>query len=342
MAAQDKPRPPRGLSSIAEARELRQSRALPAASGQFWLWSLIAIVAMTIFYWKKTQSENEAFRARILAKQRAIAAEHGASFFSLRDRVEQWTAELARGTFEPDLVAPSLKGAGDRRDLPLFKRPGVYLRVTREDARSPEKIRAAARESLRDAFTSCLLHTPHLTQHKGQPCRVSKECPQGHLCNEADVCAQPGQPFNMRLAYHGLRVLGDAWVRSVQSSGDGASDTLVLRRYEMDIDSALSNDLPVVTELLRQAEYFLVVVDEIPEGFKAPPDASLAQAVQGEPHPARVALRDLKTGELLLRLHRTVDVTIPAVPGDAEAIDAQRRQILNCALAQEVRAALDG
>jgi hypothetical protein len=110
----------------------------------------------------------------------------------------------------------------------------------------------------------------------------------------------------------------------------------------MDIDSALSNDLPVVTELLRQAEYFLVVVDEIPEGFKAPPGTSLAQAVQGEPHPARIALRDLKTGELLLRLHRTVDVTIPAVPGDAEAIDAQRRQILNCALAQEVRAALDG
>ncbi|MCS6900119.1 MAG: hypothetical protein RMJ98_10805 [Myxococcales bacterium] len=340
MAAQDKPRPTRGLPSIAEARELRQSRVLPAASGQFWLWSLIAIAAMTIFYWKKTQHENEAFRARILAKQRAIAAEHGAAFFSLRDRAESWTAELARGSFEPDLIAPSLKSAGNQGDLPLFKRPGVYLRVTREDARSPEKIRAAARESLRDAFTACLLHTPHFTQHKGQPCHISKECPQGHLCNEANVCALPAQPFNLRLAYHGLRVLSDTWIRSVQSSGDGASDTLVLRRYEMDIDSALSNDLPVVTELLRQAEYFLVVVDEIPEGFQAPAGVSLAQAVQSEPHPARIALYDLKTGELLLRLHRTADVTIPVIPGDAEAIDAQRRQILNCALAQEVRDAL--
>lgn len=339
--AQDKPRPPRGLASIAEARELRASRAWPAASGKFWLWSLIAIVAMTIFYWKKTQSENDAFRARILAKQRAIAADHGAPFFSLRDRAERWTADLAKGSFEPDLIAPSLKEAGGKGDLALFKRPGVYLRVTREDARSPEGIRAAARGSLRDAFTSCLLHTPHLTKHQGQACRVSKECPAGHLCNEADICAVPAQPFNLRLAYHGLRVLGDAWVRSVQSSGDGASDTLVLRRYEMDIDSALSNDIPVVTDLLRKAEFFLVVVDEVPEGFKAPPDGSLGQAIQGEPHPARVALHDLKTGELLLRLHRTVDVTIPTIPGDAETMDAQRRQILNCALAQEVRAALD-
>jgi hypothetical protein len=337
--SQEKPRPPRGLSSIAEARELRASRVFPAASGQFWLWSLIAIVAMTIFYWKKTQNENDAFRARILAKQRAIAADHGGPFFALRDRAEKWTAELAKGTFEPDFIAPSLKSQGP--DFPLARAPGVYLRVTHEDARSPEKIRAAARESLRDAFTSCLLRTPHLTQHQGQACRVSKECPQGHLCNEADVCAIPGQPFNLRLAYHGLRVLSDSWVRSVQSSGDSASDTLILRRYEMDIDSALSNDLPVVTDLLRKAEFFLVVVDEIPEGFPKPAEGSLAQAIQSEPHNARVALYDLKSSQLLLRLHRQVDATIPAIPGDAATLDAQRRQILNCALAQEVRSALD-
>lgn len=337
--AQDKPRPQRGLPSIAEARELRASRALPSASGKFWLWSLIAISTMTIFYWRKTQSENEAFRARILAKQRTVASDLGGTFFSLRDRAEKWTIDLAKGSFEPDFIAPSLKNTG--KDLPLFKRPGVYLRVTQDDARSVEKIRSAARESLRDAFSSCLLRTPHLTQHKGQPCRISKECPSGQLCNEVEVCATPAQPFNLRLAYHGLRVLSDSWVRSVQSSGDSASDTLILRRYEMDIDSAISNDLPVVSELLRSAEFFLVVVDEIPEGFQPPSQGSLAQAVQSESHPARIALYDLKSSELLLRLHRTADTTIPAIPGDAETVDAQRRQILNCALAQDVRDALD-
>ena len=57
-------------------------------------------------------------------------------------------------------------------------------------------------------------------------------------------------------------------------------------------------------------------------------------------HPARVGLYDLRSGQQLLRLHRTVDVTVPAIPGDAEAIEAQRRQMLNCAFAQEVRAAI--
>jgi len=338
--AQDKTRPQRGLPSIAESRELRASRPLPAASGKFWLWSLIAIVAMTIFYWKKTQSENEGYRARLLAQQRAVANEHGASFFNFRDRAEKWTMELARGTFEPDFIAPAFKASADKGDPPLFKRPGAYLRVTRDDARSTDKIRSAAKGSFRDAFTSCLLHTPHLTPHKGQACKLSKECPKDHLCNEVDICAIPAQPFNLRLAYHGLRVLGEAWVRDVQSSGDGASDSLFLRRYQMDIDSAVSNDIPVVTKLLREAEYFLVVVDEVPEGFQVPPNTPASQAIQNEPHPARVALYDLKSGEMLLRLHRPVDATIPAIPGDAETIEAQRRQILNCALAQEVRSAL--
>ncbi|RYE87478.1 MAG: hypothetical protein EOO75_14430, partial [Myxococcales bacterium] len=322
MAAQqdkDKPRT-RGLASIAEGRELRASRALPAASGSFWIWSLIAIVAMTIFYWRKTQSENEAFRARILAKQRGVAAESGQAFAALRDRAEEWTMKLAQGTFEPDFVAPSVRAAVDPKtsELPLLQHPGVYLRVTREGARTPESIRAAAAESLRDAFTSCLLHTPHLTAHQGQACKLSKECPSGQLCNEANICAAPAQPFNLRLAYHGLRVLGDEWVRRVQTAGDGASDALLLRRYEMDIDSAVSNDIPVVNDLLRRAEYVLVVVDEVPEGFKAPETSTLAQAVQSEVHPARVGLYDLKSGQQLVRLHRTVDITVPAMPGDAE------------------------
>lgn len=303
--------------------------------------SLIAIVAMTIFYWKKTQSENEGYRARILAKQRVIAKEQGPIFFSVRDKAEKWTMELAKGGFEPDFIAPAFKAsAAQGGEAPLFKRPGIYLRVSRDQARLPENIRTAAKASLRDAFTSCLLHTPHLTQHQGQACKLSKECPQGQLCNEASVCSVPAQPFNLRLAYHGLRVLNEKWVRDVQSSGDGASDALVLRRYEMDIDSATSNDVPLVNELLQKSEFFLVVVDEIPDDFKAPADGTAALAVQSETHPARIGLYDLKSGEMLMRLHRTADATIPAIPGDAESIDAQRRQILNCALAQEVRGAL--
>lgn len=337
--AQEKPRPQRGLPAIAEARELRQSRSQPAASGKFWLWSLLAIVAITIFYWKKTQSENDAHRAKILAKQRSIAASHGGTYADLRDRVEKWTAQVATGGFEPDLIAPAFKAASaGARTPPIFEKPGIYLRVLKNDARSPKTLREAAQESLRDAFTACLVHKPHLTAPKGQTCKKSKDCPAGQLCNEASICALPAQPFNMRMAYRGLRVLSEEWVRSVETT----SEALTLRLYETDIDDATANDLPVVNELLKNAEYFLVVIDEVPEGLKPPPEGTLIQAVQSEVHPTRVALFDLRSREMLFRLHRTVDVTIPATPGDAATIDAQRRQILNCALAQEVRAALGG
>ena len=95
-------------------------------------------------------------------------------------------------------------------------------------------------------------------------------------------------------------------------------------------------------EDLHAIERVRNLVAEIPEGFKAPADTSLAQAVQSEVHPARVGLYDLRSGEQLLRLHRTVYVTVPAIPGDAATVEAQRRQILNCALAQEVSAAISG
>src|SRR4051812_20930015 len=89
----DKPKPQRGLSAIREAREQRASRVTPSASGKFWLWALIAITALTIFYWKKTQSDNDANRARILAKQRAVAEQVGPLYKTVRDKVERWTME---------------------------------------------------------------------------------------------------------------------------------------------------------------------------------------------------------------------------------------------------------
>jgi hypothetical protein len=335
----EKPKPQRGLSSINEARALRQSRSQPTASSKFWLWSLIAIVAISIFYWKKTQTENDSHRALILAKQRGIAAELGPMYTTLRGKVERWSAETARGGFEPDFVSPKLresaKGTGQP---PLFKHPGLYLRSSQTDARTPEALQVAAQESLRDAFTACLLHTPHLGLREGVACKKSKECKGGEICNEAGICSKPSQPFNMRVAYRGLRILSDSWVRSVETT----NEPLTLRLFDGDIDDAVANDIPVAIDLLRQAEYFLVVLDELPEGLKIPAGASVEQSIQSEVHPTRVALYDIKSSELLLRVHRTIDVSIPAVPGDAATMDAQRRQILNCALAQDVRQAIAG
>lgn len=331
----DKEKPVRGLPSIHEARTLRGSRLLPRASGSFWLWSLVGVAALTIFYWKKTQSETDAHRARVLAKQRGVDIEVGPIYRSLRDKVERWTVETATGKDTDDVIAPELKTAGDG-DPEVFKKPAVYLRLAQPHATDAKAIRAASANSLRDAFTSCLLRTPHLDSHKGKACERSRECTPGEFCNEVGVCARPTQPYNMRVAYKGLKSLSEDWVRDVETT----TEPLRLRVREAEIDDASVTDIPIAIELLKRAQHVLIVIDEVPQGVKTDPEKTLEQVVQSEVHPARVALYRLQDDKLLFRARRTIDVTIPAIPTDAETIEAQRRQILNCALAQEVRAAL--
>lgn len=331
----DKP-PVRGLPSIAEARDLRATRKLPAASGKFWLWSLLAIVAISIFYWKKTQGENERTRARILAKQRSVADESGKTWLTLRERVERWTTTLAKdwtGKDDSDLVDADLKGQKDG-GADLWKKPGLYLRVTRDAAKSPETIRAAAKESVRDAFTACLMKRPHADAHEGKACKKSKECEKGQICNEVGVCAKPSEPYNLRVLYRGMQPLDEIWVRDVET----ATDELRLRLRETEIDEAQAADVPLANEVLRRAEYLLLVVDEVPKDLKPDPERSVGELVQLDPHPVRVAVVDLKADKLLLRVRRSVDAAIPAVPGPAQ--DAIRRQILNCSLAESVRDAI--
>ena len=79
---------------------------------------------------------------------------------------------------------------------------------------------------------------------------------------------------------------------------------------------------------------FLVVIDDVPEGIKPEDGGTLEQAVQSEVHVTRVGILDLRQGKMLFRAKRTIDVAIPVVAG---AIEAQRRQVLNCALAQDIR-----
>ncbi len=330
----EREKPIRGLPAIHDARELREARkGIPTASGAFWVWSLIGVAVISIFYWRHTVGQNDRTRARILAKQRPLAEEAGPRFAELRDKVERFAQLLAKPGPLEEYVDPAAS-IGERGDPVIFKRPGLYLRVAQPNALTNEKLRAAARESARDAFTACLLHTPHVTARDGAACHKSKECQKGQVCNEIGVCATPTSPYNLRLAYKGMFPLDDSWVRDVQT----ANEELRLRLRETEIDSLIANDWPVAMTALRDAEYLLMLVDEVPQGFKPKEGDSLEEALSTEVHPVRVGLMELKTSRTLFKLRREIDVHIPVVPG--ADIDAQRRQILNCALASDVRDSL--
>lgn len=330
----DREKPIRGLPAIHEARELREARkGIPTASSAFWLWSLIGVAAISIFYWRHAQGQNDRTRARILAKQRPLAEEAGPKFAALREKVEKFTQLLAKAGPLEEYVDPEA-AIGDKGDPAVFKRPGMYLRIAQPSAETSEKLRTAARESARDAFTACLLRTPHVDQRSGTACHKSKECEKGQICNEIGVCATPSSPYNLRVAYKGMFPLDEAWVRDVQTS----SEELRLRLRETEIDSLIANDWPVAMGVLNTAEYLLVLVDEVPKDWKPKEGDSIEEGLSGEVHPVRVGLMDLKSGRTLFKLRREIDVHIPVVPG--ANVDAQRRQIINCALAKDVRESL--
>jgi hypothetical protein len=124
---------------------------------------------------------------------------------------------------------------------------------------------------------------------------------------------------------------------------------LAVRAFELDFDAVTKNDIPVAIEVLSRARYFTVVLDEDPpKGLPATlphapgePAETEEERIQRVPHPARVAVWDVRDDKLLVRLR--ADAAGEFVPvGDRAAsseqtLAAERRQVNGCALALEVK-----
>jgi hypothetical protein len=223
----------RGLPSLNQARAERRrafvlgKARMPAIPPHFWLWTAVGISAFGILYWRIAQGQIESARSAVMAKQRAMTVALGPKLFPFRDRVEGWARELA-ADWPGNFVAPDA-------DLAKLRNSGsVYLRLRIADAKQVKELRKAAQSSLRDGFTSCLF----VSRAKGDPtvgpqCRTIGDCASGLLCNEWGVCAEPVQPYNLRLAYRTLRVLSSEWTDEVHQ----ASSELGLSAYERDLDN---------------------------------------------------------------------------------------------------------
>lgn len=305
---------------------------------QFWLWTAVTLAVFSIAYWRISQGQVETRRSQVMAKQRAIAVALGPKILPFRDQVERWVRELA-APFPGDFVDPN--ASLDK----ISTSPGVYFRLRLANTGSVKAIRAAARASLHDGFTSCLfVHVGAPDPTKGAACRVTSDCTSGLLCNEWNVCAQPPRPYNMRLAYRALRVLSNDWTDEVHE----ADTELGLNAYDRDLDSVSKRDVPVAIEVLSRSRYFTLVLDEDPEGGVPPeaPDAgeTTDERVQREPHTARIGIWDLRTQVPLLRLRADAEGHFVSV-GDRvvqnpATVAAEQRQTNNCALALAAKDAL--
>jgi hypothetical protein len=212
-----------------------------------------------------------------------------------------------------------------------------------EDAKTPPAIRAGAWDSLRDAFTTCLIRgVPNPSPTAGPACKRTRDCPSGEFCNEQEHCSKLAQPFNLRDGYRSMRHLTDEWVREVQD----ASSDLGVRALVAGFDDAVRDDIPRAIEIFQRAQYLLVVLDEDVPGMVLPgADAgrsAAGEALQGATHWARVGVWRLSDGKLVLRLRREASgQLLGSTPSlDPDVLSSLRQQTNSCALALEVRSAM--
>jgi len=301
---------------------------------------LLVLVVGGFLYFRHAEQQLIEQRGRIMAKQRAIAAELGPRLIPLRDQVEKAARELAAGERVPAVIAPGVDFGG------LFGMPGLYLRARAQDATNVESLRKAAQESLRDGFTACLLRDERASApSRGVACRESQACQPGELCNEYGVCARPSSPFNTRLLYRALAVLSEHWTAEVEE----ATTDLALLAYERSLDSVTQVDIPVAIDVYQRSKYVVIVLDEQPDGALLPspnrdaPETELERILRS-PHQARVGIWSLPEGKLLAKLRAPANGTLRDVglrtltSQSSEA--ARTRQANSCGLALEVRAQL--
>lgn len=309
-----------GLKAVHSARAERTKSKYGKITGPVWLIAGGAVVVTLVLSWLLSDRSLSTERDELLSHQRAAVATVGAEWYPLRDKLEKLTLDAA-ARFEGDKVDVE-QAKMDFRSL-----PGLYLRLRVAEAKTAESLREHAKDSVKDAFTGCLLRESNAALARG----------------DADAGVGPDQPWNLRQAYKATRVLNEEWVREVKES----TDKNRLRVFAQQYDKAKRDEIPLAIDIIKRAQFFLLVLDEdVPEARELAGDAGTitAEALQQVPHPARVLIVNLRTGAEIARLRVTADATFRFVGQqtvtDPEVRAAMKRQVNNCALAGAVWAAL--
>lgn len=312
-------RPKPGLRSIHEGREQRARGKYSRATPNLLIYSAVAIIAILLGYRFFANRRLDEQRNDLLSKQRAVEQTLGAEWFALRDNLEKITVESATKWDGEDFVDADAK-KWDFRSL-----PGLYLRLRVDDAKDAASIRKNAIGAMRDGFVGCLLREPNTALARG----------------EADAGVFAEQPWNTRQAYTATRILNEEWVREVKD----ATDDLRLRVFEEQYRKAIETEIPLAIDLVKRAQFFLVVLDEDVPAAKEKSDGGpiTSEALQLVPHDGRIRIVNLKTNKDIVRMKAHAQGTAVSMAGtvsDPEAIEGITRQVNNCSMARQVERAI--
>lgn len=326
----DKPRDV-GLKAIRDARIERGASKAGRVSGKAWLFGISTVLAVVIAAWLYRDRSLDQEKTDIQAKQRAAVATVGKEWFPLRDRLEKLTVEAA-GPYKGDVIEPAA-ASWDLKNV-----PGLYLRLRVADAQNVESIRKKAKDSARDSFVGCFLRE----DNPSVAAMARDEADAGTGWND--------QPWNLRLAYQTTRVLNDEWVEEMKAQ----EDEIHLRVFAQQYEKATTEEIPHAIDIVKRAQFFLLVLDEDVEEAKAfAPDAGkhageiTEEGLQQVVHPTRVHLVDLRktSGDpVVLRVKKSGDADFQFAGANTlrspYILAAMKRQVMNCNLAQQVTTAL--
>jgi hypothetical protein len=314
---------PRGLAAIAQNRDGRGAGRWTAQAGFV---AGGAVIVGLVAHKFVSEHDLDAGRQALLAKQRAVVATLGAEWLPLRDNLE---GDVLRSAATPPSEYANDDVQPEARSLAFRSQPGLYLRMRVADATSADSVRKVAVDAKRDAFAGCLLREPNERGARGE-------------MDGGAISAFAEQPWNLGQAYAATRILTDDWVGAVRD----ADDDLRLRVFVEQYDKAIREEIPLAIDVVKRAQFFLLVLDEdVPEEAAfadgGPPSEEAVQMVE---HPARVFLFDLSDNKPILRLRRSgggrfIQAGERQVTDD-ETRDAMQRQVNNCALANLVEARL--
>jgi len=137
-------------------------------------------------------------------------------------------------------------------------------------------------------------------------------------------------------------VLNDEWANGLKA----ADDKMQLRVFTEQYEKAAQVDMKTAAQVVKQARFFLLVLDEdADEATKSADGGPVTEAgLQLVPHWSRVHVLDLRTKSELVRLRRQGAASFvfagDRATTDEETRDALQRQVNNCSLANQVRAAI--
>ena len=311
---------PRGLSAVKQSQEDRAQKRYRMTPGAGYVGAAVVILTAIAYKFATDRTINTA-RERLIAKQQEVVKAVGVDWFVLREKLENEIVDGAK-QYRGDYIDPGMA------TWQYQAQPGIYLRMRVADATTVERVREVAPAVRRDAFAGCLLREPNDALLQGAP----------------DASAFPEQPWNLGQTYSATRVLSDAWTSDVRE----ANDKVRLNVLDQELDAALSEDVPLVSRVVKKAQFFLLVLDEDVRDVTAAAAAADGGAVTEEllqlvPHPSRVYLVDLRTNKEMLRLRLTASAKIMSAgerpSTDPQVQEAAQRQANNCSLAQMVESA---